>query len=128
MIAHPQLEPPEPWFRPEPRHSAALAAEARAEIGASHELAGHELTVVVKCEGCDEVIFTVDDGTFAQVHLTFGAGGGRSLRRPSQLCDAATVTGDLDAAGRVCAAGRRPGSLRGDDQGHPGERRHRRLR
>jgi len=31
-----------------------------------------------------------------------GAGGGRSLRRPSQLCDAATVIGDLDAAGRVC--------------------------
>ena len=24
------------------------------------------------------------------------------MRRPSQLCDAATVIGDLDAAGRVC--------------------------
>jgi hypothetical protein len=71
MTEHPQLAPPEPWFRPEPRHSAALVAEAQAEIGASHELAGHELTAVVKCAGCDEVSLSVDDGTFAQVHPTW---------------------------------------------------------
>ena len=71
MTEYPQPEPPEPWFRPEPRQSAALVAEARAEIGTNHELAGHELTAVVKCAGCDEVIFSVDDGTFAQVHLTW---------------------------------------------------------
>jgi hypothetical protein len=39
------------------------------EIGSAHELAGHELAAVVKCAGCDEVIFNVDDDTFAQVHL-----------------------------------------------------------
>jgi hypothetical protein len=72
MAETPQLaEPPEPWFRPEPRQAAALAAEAQAEIGADHELAGHRLTAVVKCAGCDEVIFRVDDGTFAKVHLTW---------------------------------------------------------
>ena len=71
MSVHPQLEPSEPWFKPQPRHGAALAAEARAEIGPGHELAGHELTAVAKCAGCDEVIFSVDDATFAQVHLTW---------------------------------------------------------
>jgi len=65
------LELPEPWLRPEPQLGAALAAEARAEIGADHELAGHELAAVIKCAGCDDVIFSVDDGTFAQVHLTW---------------------------------------------------------
>jgi hypothetical protein len=64
-------ELPEPWFRPESRVRAALVAEALAEIAADHELAGHELTAVVTCAGCDEVIFRVDDGTFALVHLTW---------------------------------------------------------
>jgi len=65
------LEPPEPWFRPDPQFAAALVREARAEFGADHELAAHNLTAVVKCAGCDEVIFSVDDGTFALVHLTW---------------------------------------------------------
>jgi 8-oxo-dGTP pyrophosphatase MutT (NUDIX family) len=65
------LQPPEPWFRPEPQLAAALVREAREEIGADHELVGHKLTAVVKCAGCDEVIFSVDDGTFALVHLTW---------------------------------------------------------
>jgi hypothetical protein len=72
MAETPQIpHVPEPWFRPEPRQAAALVAEARAEIGVGHELAGHELTAVVKCGGCDEVIFSIDDRTFAQVHLTW---------------------------------------------------------
>jgi hypothetical protein len=29
------------------------------------------LTAVVNCAGCDSVIFKVDDGTFALVHLTW---------------------------------------------------------
>ncbi len=71
------LQPPEPWFRPGPQLAAALAAEARTEIGPEHQLAGQDLTAVVKCAGCDDVIFTVGDGTFAQVHLTWS-------RRPEQ--------------------------------------------
>jgi hypothetical protein len=71
MTEYLQLEPPEPWFRPQSQLAAALAAEACSEIGAAHELAGHELTAVVQCAGCDEVIFSVDDGTFARVHLSW---------------------------------------------------------
>jgi hypothetical protein len=51
--------------------TASRSAWARAEIGSDHELAGHELAAVVQCAGCDEVIFSVDDGAFAQVHLTW---------------------------------------------------------
>jgi hypothetical protein len=65
------LEPPEPWFRPVPQLATALVREAQAEIRSDHELAGHELTAIVKCAGCDDVIFSVDDGTFALVHLTW---------------------------------------------------------
>jgi hypothetical protein len=43
------LEPLQRWFRPELPLAAALVREARAEIGANHELVGHELTAVVKC-------------------------------------------------------------------------------
>jgi hypothetical protein len=68
---NPGLEPPEPWFRPDEQLATALVREARAEIGSDHELAGRELTAVVKCGSCDEVIFNVDDGTFALVHLTW---------------------------------------------------------
>jgi hypothetical protein len=72
MTESPQIpELLEPWFRPEPRQAAALVAAVQAEIGADHELAGHQLAAVVKCGGCDEVIFSLDDGTFAQVHLTW---------------------------------------------------------
>jgi hypothetical protein len=49
-----------------------LAREAEAEIGADHELAGHALTAIVKCADCDRVIFRIDDGSFALVHLTWG--------------------------------------------------------
>jgi hypothetical protein len=57
--------------RPDPQLAAALAAEAQAEIGPHHELAVRQLTAVGTCDGCDEVIFVLDDGTFAQVHLTW---------------------------------------------------------
>jgi hypothetical protein len=65
------LQAPEPWYRPQPQLAAVLAAEAQAEVGPEHELAGRQLAAVVRCGGCDEVIFSVDDGTFAQIHLTW---------------------------------------------------------
>jgi len=67
----PDLQPPEPWFRPDPSQAARLEREAAAEIGPGHELAGHTLTAITACSGCDRVIFQVDDGTFAIVHLTW---------------------------------------------------------
>ncbi len=65
------LQPPEPWFRPMPELAAVLVRKAQAEVGCDHELAAHELTAVVKCAGCDDLIFSVDDGSFALVHLTW---------------------------------------------------------
>jgi hypothetical protein len=40
------------------------------EIGPDHELAAHRLNAVARCAGCDDVIFSVNDGTFAIVALT----------------------------------------------------------
>lgn len=59
------LEPPEPWCRPMPELAVVLVWEAQAEVGYDHELAGHELTAVVKWADCDDVIFSADDGSFA---------------------------------------------------------------
>lgn len=84
MTGPPQLETSGPWFRPAPQLAAALAAEAQAEIGRHHALAGHQLTAVAKCAGCDEVIFVVDDGTFAQVQLTWAQYPEREPRPATQ--------------------------------------------
>ncbi len=40
---------------------------AAPDAGADHELEMHELTATVKSAGCDELIFSVDGGTFARV-------------------------------------------------------------
>jgi hypothetical protein len=62
---------PEPWFRPGPENASALECEAAAEIGTGHELSGRVLTVLARCDGCDEIAVSLDDGTFAMVHLTW---------------------------------------------------------
>jgi hypothetical protein len=51
--------------------AARLKREAPAEIVPAHELAGHVLTAITARSGCDHVVFRVDDGTFAVVHLTW---------------------------------------------------------
>jgi hypothetical protein len=50
--------------------------EVLAEVGPDHELAGYELAPVIKCTGCDSVVFAVDGGNlrfprWAVVHLTW---------------------------------------------------------
>jgi hypothetical protein len=70
---------PQPWFRPADRQAEALRREALAEIGPDHELAGRDLVTVAACGGCDRVVFQVDDGTFAIIHLTW------SKTRPEQV-------------------------------------------
>lgn len=64
---------PEPWSRPEPQHAAALEHEARKEIGPGHDLAGHALTAIAACSGCDHAAFRLDDGSFAIIHLTWAS-------------------------------------------------------
>lgn len=61
----------EPWFRLEGEPARALEQEAATEIAPGHELYGHALEAVAKCEGCDSVVFSVSDGSFAIVHLSW---------------------------------------------------------
>ncbi len=49
--------------------AARLKREAPAEIVPAHELAGHVLTAITARSGCDHLVFRLDDGTFAVVHL-----------------------------------------------------------
>jgi hypothetical protein len=67
------LEPPRPWLRLAPERAAQLAREAIAEIGPGHELHGHALVAVAACGSCDDVLFRVDDESWAIVHLTWTA-------------------------------------------------------
>ena len=62
---------PEPWFRPGSENASALEREAAAEIGPGHELSGRARTDLARCGGCDEIAVSLDDGTFAMVHLTW---------------------------------------------------------
>ena len=68
---HDALELPEPWCRPTDERAQALRREALLEIGLGHQLAGRRLTTLAVCEGCDDVLFRLDDGSFAIVHLTW---------------------------------------------------------
>lgn len=77
MNEMPQLA--EPWWRPSDQQAQALCREALLEIGPGHELAGRGLITVAVCEGCDDVLFELDDGTFAMVHLTW-----RGRQEPSR--------------------------------------------
>jgi hypothetical protein len=63
---------PEPWFRPGLESASAVEHEAAAEIGPGHELRGRALAVLARSSGCDEIAVSLDDGTFALVHLTWG--------------------------------------------------------
>lgn len=61
----------EPWYRPSPEQMAALKREAVIEISPVHQLYGRSLTSVARCEACDDVLFRLDDETWAIVHLTW---------------------------------------------------------
>lgn len=61
----------EPWFAVLPGTADELEAEALGEIGPDHQLFGLGLRAIARCEGCDNVIFEVSDGSWALVHLTW---------------------------------------------------------
>ena len=67
------LELPRPWLRLSPERAAQLVREAVAEIGPGHELHGQALVAVAACRSCDDVLFRVDDESWAIVHLTWTA-------------------------------------------------------
>jgi hypothetical protein len=70
---------PEPWWRSDPSAASAALAELVVEVSAGHLLHRLPVHVRARCGGCDEVMASVVDGTFALVHLTWS---GRSELPP----------------------------------------------
>ncbi|MGW5128431.1 hypothetical protein ACWEQ7_31205 [Streptomyces sp. NPDC004069] len=71
---------PAPWWVPDGgMHSFEL--ELHRELPQGHPLHGVKATAVARCEGCDDVLFSVPDRPFpwAVVHLTWT---GREERAP----------------------------------------------
>jgi hypothetical protein len=62
---------PEPWWRPDDDNLAVLSRELESELSAGHPLYRVPVDVRARCAGCDEVLLSVVDGTFALVHLTW---------------------------------------------------------
>ncbi len=50
-----------------------LESELLAEVSREHPLFGAQVIAVARCEGCDEVVFSVetDPARFVSVHLTW---------------------------------------------------------
>lgn len=49
----------------------ALGAELRKEVSRRHVLYGRDCVAIARRVDCDDVLFQLDDGAFAVVHLTF---------------------------------------------------------
>ena len=64
---------PSPWALVPGEARAALEAELTAEVGEGHPLFGNRVIAIARCEGCDEVVFSVetDPARFVSVHLTW---------------------------------------------------------
>jgi hypothetical protein len=62
----------EPW-RPitQADECAALEAELRAELGSKHPLFGLSAIAIGRRDDQDDVVFALDDGRIAEVHLTW---------------------------------------------------------
>ena len=59
-----------PWFTPDDEDARRLEREALAEIAPGHELEGLDLTLVARCQVCDDTVFRCSDDSFAMVHLS----------------------------------------------------------
>jgi len=63
---------PSPWVLVNAGERAALESELLAEVSQGHPLSGNRVTAIARCEGCDEVVFSVGDSAgFVSVHLTW---------------------------------------------------------
>lgn len=58
---------------------AAIARELESELGEGHVLKGAACMPIARAEGSDDILFQLDDGRVAEVHLTFA---GRPERPP----------------------------------------------
>jgi hypothetical protein len=86
---------PEPWWRPDPSAAAETLGELVAEVSAGHLLHRLPVDVRARCGGCEEVMVSVVDGTFALVHLTCS---GRSEQPPWPTIGASGLYADYELA------------------------------
>jgi len=63
----------EPWvaLRADSESAKFFEHEVARELAPSHSLYGRRLRTVAKNSACDDLLFRLDDGTYAEVHLTF---------------------------------------------------------
>lgn len=59
------------WRPVDGETARAFEDEAATEISLGHDLHGLALTALVRCDGCDSVVYRASDGTFAIVHLSW---------------------------------------------------------
>jgi hypothetical protein len=63
-----------PWESTPPDQAAAFLGELRKEISPGHELCGVSLHAIARSTRSDDVLFALDDGRVADVHLTWRRG------------------------------------------------------
>lgn len=86
----PASPPPPPdidWLYPwvpldDPQHRAVFNAQLRAEIGPEHVLRRRRTAAIARVDGLDDMLFLLDGGEVAQVHLTFAKQMERDPRWP----------------------------------------------
>lgn len=72
-----------PWVSLDnPDHCALFEAELRAEIGPRHTLRGRRARAIGRIDGMDDILYMLDGGEVAQVHLTFASRMERDPRWP----------------------------------------------
>lgn len=64
---------PSPWALVTAEKRPVLESELLAEVSREHPLFGARVIAIARCEGCDEVVFSVetDPARFVSVHLTW---------------------------------------------------------
>jgi hypothetical protein len=64
----------EPWRALPPERAQALLREVQIELSPGHPLYGADLTAIAVSRLADDVLFLLDDGRVANVHLTWSRG------------------------------------------------------
>ena len=60
-----------PWVQSDPQPAAAFLRELQLELSTAHPLHGTKLAAIAHSRAADDVLFQMEDGRVAQVHLTW---------------------------------------------------------